>query len=302
MDCRDRDSDRGRDKYRDNRGRDRAREEDREKHRQERQAAREEREKEKELQALKDHYLGKKEKKNRVIKPSEKFARIFQFDWEASEDTSKDTNPLYSQRLEVTPLFGRGYVAGVDMREQRKHNRYLEALTLKRQEEERKAEEEAGVDGVDRRSKEEERQALVQDMRRRREADLKGMEKSSIGLMGKHWRDKTLETMTERDWRIFREDFDISMRGNKMALPLRNWEEAHLSKELMDAIQGLGWVEPSPIQRAAVPVGLERRDIIGIAETGSGKTGAFAIPMINYCLTLPKAHRDRYSRHTNLLL
>lgn len=50
-----------------------------------------------------------------------------------TQDTSKDTNPLYAQRLEVTPLFGRGYVAGVDMREQRKHNRYLEALTLKRQ-------------------------------------------------------------------------------------------------------------------------------------------------------------------------
>jgi hypothetical protein len=50
-----------------------------------------------------------------------------------TQDTSKDSNPLYAQRLEVTPLFGRGYVAGVDMREQRKHNRYLEALTLKRQ-------------------------------------------------------------------------------------------------------------------------------------------------------------------------
>ncbi len=49
------------------------------------------------------------------------------------QDTSKDSNPLYAQRLEVTPLFGRGYVAGVDMREQRKHNRYLEALTIKRQ-------------------------------------------------------------------------------------------------------------------------------------------------------------------------
>lgn len=50
-----------------------------------------------------------------------------------TQDTSKDSNPLYAQRLEVTPLFGRGYVAGVDMREQRKHNRYLEALTLRRQ-------------------------------------------------------------------------------------------------------------------------------------------------------------------------
>lgn len=101
----------------------------------------------------------------------------------------------------MTPLFGRGYVAGVDMREQRKHNRYLEALTLKRQvcscgirvgrfgrrliigvmgrrshrpliiasrpphatqEEERRMEEGAGMGRGEMRDKEEERKALVE--------------------------------------------------------------------------------------------------------------------------------------------
>jgi ATP-dependent RNA helicase DDX23/PRP28 len=62
---------------------------------------------------------------------------------------------------------------------------------------------------------------------------------------------------------------------------------------LQAAVDAMGWTEPSPIQRAAIPVGLGRRDIIGIAETGSGKTGAFSIPMINYCLTVPKEYRTR---------
>lgn len=262
--------------------------------REERERERLERQRQEELQALKDHYLGKKEVKRRVVKPSEKFARIFQFDWEASEDTSRDSNPLYNQRLEVTPLFGRGYVAGVDMREQRKTNRYLEALTLRRQEEERRAEEEAGVSRGDRRDKEEERRSFMEDMRRRREAEARGMERATIGVLGQHWRDKSLESMTERDWRIFREDFDISMRvGRQRVLPLRSWEEANLPASLRKTVEGMGWKEPSPIQRAAIPVGMGRRDIIGIAETGSGKTGAFAIPMINYCLTLPAEHRTR---------
>ena len=131
-------------------------------------------------------------------------------------------------------------------------------------------------------------------LRKRREAEARGMEKAAIGLVGKHWRDKRLEEMTERDWRIFREDFNISMmRGAKMPNPLRDWDEAQLPPALAAAIAELGWKEPSPIQRAAVPVGLERRDIIGIAETGSGKTGAFSIPLINYCLTLPPEHRKR---------
>jgi hypothetical protein len=42
----------------------------------------------------------------------------------------------------------------------------------------------------------------------------------------------------------------------------------------------MGFKEPSPIQRQAIPVGLQRRDVIGIAETGSGKTAAFVIPLL----------------------
>lgn len=66
-----------------------------------RQQARAAREKEKELEVLRNQYLGVKKQKKKIIKPSEKFSKIFQFDWDASEDTSRDTNPLYSQRAQV---------------------------------------------------------------------------------------------------------------------------------------------------------------------------------------------------------
>ena len=49
----------------------------------------------------------------------------------------------------------------------------------------------------------------------------------------------------------------------------------------------LKYKDPSPIQRQAIPIGLLRRDMIGIAETGSGKTAAFGIPMVNYILNMP---------------
>lgn len=47
------------------------------------------------------------------------------------------------------------------------------------------------------------------------------------------------------------------------------------------------WTRPSKIQREALPVALAGRDVIGLAETGSGKTGAFAIPVIQALLENP---------------
>ncbi len=44
----------------------------------------------------------------------------------------------------------------------------------------------------------------------------------------------------------------------------------------------MGYVKPSAIQMAAIPLGLKYRDVIGIAETGSGKTAAFVLPMLVY--------------------
>lgn len=49
---------------------------------------------------------------------------------------------------------------------------------------------------------------------------------------------------------------------------MRNWAEGALSPELLKAVQKVGYTKPSPIQMAAIPIGLQQRDVIGIAETG----------------------------------
>lgn len=50
------------------------------------------------------------------------------------------------------------------------------------------------------------------------------------------------------------------------------------------AIDRVGYPKPSPIQMAAIPLGLKQLDVIGVAETGSGKTAAFVIPMLMWVL------------------
>ncbi|MDR7420181.1 MAG: DEAD/DEAH box helicase [Armatimonadota bacterium] len=53
-----------------------------------------------------------------------------------------------------------------------------------------------------------------------------------------------------------------------------------LSPGMLRAISRLGWTEPTPIQSKVIPALMDGRDIAGQAQTGSGKTGAYAIPMI----------------------
>jgi superfamily II DNA/RNA helicase len=54
-----------------------------------------------------------------------------------------------------------------------------------------------------------------------------------------------------------------------------------LSDELLKAVADSGYTEPTPIQRAAIPAVLQGRDILGIAQTGTGKTAGFTLPMLD---------------------
>src|SRR5438034_8446181 len=53
-----------------------------------------------------------------------------------------------------------------------------------------------------------------------------------------------------------------------------------LSEDILAALKDVGYESPSPIQEQAIPVLLEGRDVIGQAQTGTGKTAAFGLPMI----------------------
>ena len=60
-----------------------------------------------------------------------------------------------------------------------------------------------------------------------------------------------------------------------------NFADLGLSDELLHAVTEAGYTEPTPIQASAIPSVLMMRDLIGIAQTGTGKTAAFVLPMID---------------------
>lgn len=117
-----------------------------------------------------------------------------------------------------------------------------------------------------------------------------------------HWSQKQLLEMSSRDWRIFKDDFNISSKGKDIQNPLRNWKEEELlpAQLLSVLVDKLRYTSPTPIQRAAIPLALRNRDVVGIAETGSGKTLAFLLPILAYLLKIEDAYmKFEHSQEVN---
>jgi len=70
--------------------------------------------------------------------------------------------------------------------------------------------------------------------------------------------------------------------------PSPTWESLGVPEPMCKSISAMKWDRPTPIQAQTLPYSLNGRDIIGLAETGSGKTGAFAIPILKGLLEKPQ--------------
>ena len=59
-----------------------------------------------------------------------------------------------------------------------------------------------------------------------------------------------------------------------------NFKKLGIDERLLTSINDLGFELPSPIQEQAIPLALQGVDIVGLSQTGSGKTAAFSLPML----------------------
>src|SRR4029077_19299588 len=64
-----------------------------------------------------------------------------------------------------------------------------------------------------------------------------------------------------------------------------------LEPRILQAVQQAGYTEPTPIQTAAIPQALAGHDLIGIAQTGTGKTAAFTLPILTHLASQPSDRR-----------
>jgi ATP-dependent RNA helicase DDX23/PRP28 len=129
----------------------------------------------KDLTAIRSRYLGVEKKKRKIRKMNDK---KFVFDWDAQDDTLAEDSPtaMGSNRQGAQVMYGRGKLAGMD------------------------------DGGAATPAKKGSAATQLADARERRKA-------AKAGYDDRHWTEKPLDEMRERDWRIFREDFSISARG-----------------------------------------------------------------------------------------
>ncbi len=74
------------------------------------------------------------------------------------------------------------------------------------------------------------------------------------------------------------------------------FEALGISGQLLKATLAAGFEDPKPIQQQAIPAQLEGRDILGVAQTGSGKTAAFALPILSKIMALGNKRRPKTAR------
>ncbi|KAL7722486.1 RNA helicase [Entamoeba marina] len=213
-----------------------------------------------ELFRLKTQYRGRIKEQKKVLKPSEKFKTPSMKDLltiNENDDTSIDPNNLYASPLEIRPMFGRGLQGGLD---------------------------EEGL-----------QTSWGSKKQRRTDSNLNNNPNNKIS----NWNtsdslisQKSIEEMTEKDWRILREDYNITVKGNESIHPLRQWDDAQLPLALLQTIKLVNYTTPTPIQRASIPVALEMRDVVALAETGTGKTAAYVIPLIAFINRMPRLNDE----------
>lgn len=220
---------------------------------------------------IRSRYLGPEVNQHSNFSAQKKRQRTsekkFNFEWDLGDDTSMVNDSIYAG-APVNTGFSYTGVGG----------EFDEAAESRARKRARMVEERDAENGKER------AKGIMEDFFRARD---KAKDRAERTGLGRRWTEKALHEMRERDWRIFKEDFGISTKGGTLPNPMRSWEESELPDRILDIVDKVGYKEPTPIQRAAIPIAMQARDLIGVAVTGSGKTAAFLLPLLTYISDLP---------------
>jgi len=88
------------------------------------------------------------------------------------------------------------------------------------------------------------------------------------------------------------DEIPVELSGRNPPKPIETWKDSDLGNTVHANIEQAGYTKPTPVQKNALPIALSGRDLMACAQTGSGKTAAFLLPMIS--ILYKKGMRQSY--------
>ncbi|KAF2398490.1 hypothetical protein EJ06DRAFT_544160 [Trichodelitschia bisporula] len=92
--------------------------------------------------------------------------------------------------------------------------------------------------------------------------------------------DPAVSARTDAEVEAYRKEHKIAVQGTNVPKPVTSFDEAGFPHYVMVEVKSQGFTAPTPIQAQGWPMALSGRDVVGIAETGSGKTLTYCLPAI----------------------
>jgi ATP-dependent RNA helicase DDX5/DBP2 len=92
--------------------------------------------------------------------------------------------------------------------------------------------------------------------------------------------DPAVTARSDEEVAAFRKEHQIAIQGSNVPKPVTNFDEAGFPPYVMNEVKAQGFAKPTAIQCQGWPMALSGRDVVGIAETGSGKTLTYCLPAI----------------------
>lgn len=96
---------------------------------------------------------------------------------------------------------------------------------------------------------------------------------------------------SDADVTAWRDKHDITVHGSNIPKPVREWGVSPFPSYVLEEIQRAGFTHPTPIQAQGWPMAMSGRDMVGIAQTGSGKTLSFLLPAVVHINAQPELQR-----------
>ncbi|KAF2301741.1 hypothetical protein GH714_028865 [Hevea brasiliensis] len=109
-------------------------------------------------------------------------------------------------------------------------------------------------------------------------------------------------SLTNDQTELLRRKLEINVKGESVPDPILSFSSCNLPKKLLQNIEAAGYGMPTPVQMQAIPIALSSKSLLASADTGSGKTASYLVPVVSCCASFRLQHSPEYRKPLAMVL